>query len=135
MPSQATVTQQGVRSSVHSIVDELRVRRIQLPRFHIAPRVTGRESFSSPSQKHNPLYYLGFSSYMVIILIEIGFQQGATAYEVVGDRGGRTVEGESSRDRVISHMLGKARSFEPGAETRRGQAGTGFRHLLTCQLR
>ena len=62
---------------------------------------------------------------MVIILIEIGFHQGATAYEVVGDRGGRTVEKVSPRDRVISHMLESGRSFEPGAETRRGASREG----------
>jgi len=36
-------------------------------------------SISSPSQKHNPINYLEFSSYMVIIFIEIESQQDATA--------------------------------------------------------
>jgi len=75
------------------------------PDVHIAPLVTRRPSFSSQRQKHNPFNYLGFSSYLVIIFIEIESQEGALSYVVVGDRGGRTVEGESSRDRGISRPV------------------------------
>ena len=102
MPSQAALAQEGMTIPLV----ENRARHVgsdaELPRVHIAPLVTRRASFSSTTQKYNPLYCLGYSSYMIFIFIEIESQQGALSYVVVGDRGGRTVDAACLCDRGMS---------------------------------
>ena len=136
MPPQAALAQEGItKQSDYSDDDEAEKKtgtEAGLPRIHIAPRVTRGESFSSYRQKHNPLHRLGISSYLVIIFIEIGSQQGTNLYVVVWEGGARVVEGECCRDATTSPMLERVNSWRvtvslgSGFSAMVGELGTGM---------